>query len=120
MSHDLDLRVYVDGHLFTCLTDHFQERVYINSLKTGLEINTEKPANLFLGVAQLSCTFPLYWVSTEDDLCFVARLGFLFEPSKTRLFQVATALEENITAICSYFRREKLTKVCKWTKKANF
>ena len=33
MSHDLDLRVYADVHLFTCLMDHFQERVYINSLK---------------------------------------------------------------------------------------
>ena len=95
MSHDLDLRVYVDVHLFTCLMDHFQVRVYINSLKTGLEINTQKPANLFLGVVQLSSTFPLYWVSTEDDFCFVARLDFLFELSKTRLFQVATALKEN-------------------------
>ena len=64
-------------------------------LKTGLEIHTQKPANLFLGVVQLSCTFPLYWVSTEDDLRFVARLGFLFELSQTRLFQVATALKEN-------------------------
>ena len=85
--------------------DHFQERAYINSLKTGLEINTEKPANLFLVVTQLSCTFPLYWVSTEDDSRFVARLGFLFELSKTRLFQVATAL-----AIWSYFRQWKANK----------
>ena len=90
--------------------DHFQERAYINSLKTGLEINTEKPANLFLVVTQLSCTFPLYCVSTEDDLRFVARLDFLFELSKTRLFQVATALEENITAIWSYFRQWKANK----------
>ena len=99
MSHDLDLRVYVDVHLFTCLMDHLQQCVYINSLKTGLEINTQKPANLFLGVAQLSCTLPLYFVSTENDLRFVARLGFLFELSQTRLFQMATALDENITAI---------------------
>ena len=56
MSYDLDLRVYVDVHLFTWLMDHFQERVYINSLKTGLEINTQKRANLFWGVSQLSCT----------------------------------------------------------------
>ena len=99
MSHDLDLRVYVDVHLFTCLMDHFQARVYINSLKTGLEINTQKPANLFLVVTQFNCTFALYWVSTDDDLRFVARLGFLFEMSKTRIFQVATALAENITTI---------------------
>ena len=99
MSHDLDLRVYADVHLFTCLMDHFQQCVYINSLKTGLEINTQKPAKLFLVVTQLSCTFPLYWVSTENDSRFVARLGFLSEMSKTRIFQVATALEENNAAI---------------------